>query len=189
MRKTLIAVCGLYLIAVGSLTAQQSGTREVDNHWRDFKRKLIWKGPLAKTVLSAGFNEIRNSPHEWGRGWEGFAKRAGNSFGQRAIKASVELGVSEWTHEDLHYHRLGEGGFIRRVGHAAASTFWVRRDNGTGSTFAVGRVSGAFAAGQISRTWMPARVADFGAGMQTFGSAMALDVGFNVFREFWPRKH
>jgi len=53
----------------------------------------------------------------------------------------------------------------------------------------VGRISGAFAAGQISRTWMPPRVADFGAGMQTFGSAMGLDVGFNVFREFWPRKH
>jgi hypothetical protein len=189
MRKTLIALCGISLVVVGSLSAQQAGTPEEDNHWRDFKRKLIWKGPLVKTLVSASFNEIRDSPHEWGRGWEGFAKRAGNSFGQRAIKATVELGVSEWTHEDLHYHRLGEGGFFRRLRHAAVSTFWVRRDNGTGNTFAVGRVSGAFAAGQISRTWMPARVADFGAGMQTFGSAMGLDVGFNVFREFWPRKH
>ena len=186
MRKLAIALCGISL--VGTLCAQQSGTSEDDNHWRDFKRKLIWKGPLLKTVVSAGFNEIRNSPHEWGRGWEGFAKRAGNSFGQRAVKATVELGVSEWTHEDLHYHRLGEGSFLRRVGHATVSTFWVRRDNGDGSTVAVGRITGAFAAGQVSRTWMPSRVADFGAGMQTFGGTLGLDVGWNLFKEFWPRK-
>jgi len=56
--KTLIALWGISLVAVGSLSAQQSVAREDDNHWRDFKRKLIWKGPLAKTLLSAGFNEI-----------------------------------------------------------------------------------------------------------------------------------
>jgi len=171
------------------LSAQQWTKPEVDDHWRDFKRKLIWKGPLAKTLLSATFNEIRNSPHEWGRGADGFAKRAGNSLGQRAVKATVELGASEWTHEDLHYHRLGEGSFFRRIGHAAAGTFWVRRDNGEGSTLAVGRITGAFAAGQVSRTWMPDRVATFSAGMQTFGSTLGLDVGWNLFREFWPRKH
>ncbi|MEO8594780.1 MAG: hypothetical protein ABI759_15790 [Candidatus Solibacter sp.] len=168
----------------GPICAQQ----HEDNHLRDFKRKLIWKGPLAKTLVSATFNEIRDSPHEWGRGWEGFGKRAGNSFGQRAIKATVELGVSEWTHEDLHYRRLGEGPIFRRIRHAAVTTFWVRRDNGEGSTLAAGRISGAFAAGTISRAWMPDRVATFGAGMETFGSSLGLDVGFNLFREFWPRK-
>jgi len=71
-KKTLIALWGISLVAVGSLSAQQSVAREDDNHWRDFKRKLIWKGPLTKTLVSAGFNEIRNSPHEWGRSWEGF---------------------------------------------------------------------------------------------------------------------
>jgi hypothetical protein len=189
MKKTLITLCGLSLIAFGSLSAQQPAAPEDDNHWRDFKRKLIWKGPLAKTLLSASFNEIRDSPHEWGRNWQGFAKRAGNSFGQRAVKATVELGVSEWTHEDLHYQRLGEGGFFRRVSHAAVSTFRVRRDNGAdGYTLAAGRIAGAFAAGQVSRTWMPTRVATFNAGLQTFGSTLALDVGVHIFTEFWPRK-
>jgi len=181
MRKTLAA---LMVLLAAPLCAQNLE----DNHFRDFKRKLIWKGPLLKTAVSAAFNEIRNSPHEWGRGWEGFGKRAGNSFGQRIIKASVELGVSEWTHEDLHYHRLGDGGFFKRVGHATLSTFWVPRDNGNGSTLAVGRISGAFAAGQISRTWMPDRVATFGAGVQTWGSSLGLDVGLNLVKEFWPRR-
>jgi len=180
-----VSIIGLFLLS-GSASAQ---TGEDANHLQNFRDKLIWKGPLIKTGISAVFNEIRDTPHEWGRGADGFAKRAGNSFGQRAIKATVELGVSEWTHEDLHYHRLGEGGIFGRVKHVAVTTFWVPRDNGTGNTLAVGRITGAFAAAEISRTWMPSRVATFGAGMQTFGISMGLDAGFNLVREFWPRKH
>ena len=72
--------------------------------------------------------------------------------------------------------------------HAAVGTFWVPRDNGPGHTLAVGRITGAFAAGQVSRIWMPSRVATFGAGMRSSGGTLGLDVGVNLFREFWPRK-
>jgi hypothetical protein len=181
MRKLFVAVCGVCLMA-GSACAQN------DNHLRDFRDKLIWKGPLMKTAFSALFNEAINSPTEWGRGIEGFGKRAGNSFGQRAVKATVELGVSEWTHEDLHFHRLGAGSVWTRVKHVMLGTFWVARDNGDGHTLAVGRITGAIAAGQVSRLWMPARLANFGAGIRTSGGTLGLDVGTDLFREFWPRK-
>jgi hypothetical protein len=184
MRKLFVAVCGGVLL-VGSASAQT----DTDNHLRDFRRKLIWKAPLIKTAFSALFNEARNSPHEWGRGVDGFGKRVASSFGQRAVKATVELGVSSWTHEDLHYKRMGPGGFWSRIKHAAVTTYWVPRDNGQGQTVAIGRITGSFAAGMVSRTWMPSRVATFGAGMQSFGGSIGLDVGVNIFREFWPRKH
>ena len=183
MRKLFVAICGASLMA-GSVCAQ-----DADHHLRDFRDKLIWKGPLMKTAISALFNEAINSPTEWGRGSKGFAKRAGNSFGQRVVKASVELGVSEWTHEDLHFRRLGEGSVWARAKHAMRGTFWVPRDNGTGhNTLAAGRITGAFAAGQVSRIWMPDRVANFGSGMLTTGGTLGLDVGTDLVREFWPRK-
>jgi hypothetical protein len=181
MRKLFVAMCGVALMA-GLACAQD------DNHLRDFRDKLIWKGPLMKTAFSALFTEAINSPTEWGRGIEGFGKRAGNSFGQRAVKATVELGVSEWTHEELHFRRLGEGSAWTRVKHVMLGTFWVRRDNGPGHTLAAGRIVGAVAAGQMSRLWMPARLANFGAGMRTSGGTLGLDVGTDLFREFWPRK-
>jgi hypothetical protein len=181
MRRLFTALCGVALMA-GLACAQD------DNHLRDFRDKLIWKGPLMKTAFSALFNEAINSPTEWGRGIEGFGKRAGNSFGQRAAKATVELAVSEWTHEDLHFRRLGEGTVWTRVKHVMLGTFWVQRDNGPGHTLAAGRITGAFAAGQLSRTWMPARLANFGAGVRTSGGTLGLDVGADLFREFWPRK-
>jgi hypothetical protein len=162
---------------------------QTHSHLQDFKRKLIWKGPLAKTAVSALFNEVRNSPHEWGRGVDGFAKRAGSSFGQRAVKASVELGVSEWTHEDLHYHRLGTGSFFTRLKHAVVTTYWVPRDNGPGNTIAVGRIAGSFLSPQVARLWMPDRVATGGAALQSTAATIGLDAGINVLYEFWRRPH
>src|SRR5450756_3053976 len=127
MRRLFVVVCGVSLMAV-SACAQEA------DHLREFRDKLIWKGPLMKTAFSALFNEAINSPTEWGRGIEGFGKRAGNSFGQRAVKASVELAFSPLTHEDLRFHRLGEGSVWTRVKHVMLGTFWVRRDDGEGHT-------------------------------------------------------
>ena len=181
MRKLLVAMCGVTIMA-GSAGAQD------DNHLRDFRDKLIWKGPLMKTAFSALFDEAINSPTEWGRGIDGFGKRVANSFGQRAIKASVELAFSPLTHEDLHFRRSGEGSVWQRVKHVAVGTFWVPRDNGPGHTLAAGRITGVLAARQLSRLWMPARVAGFGTCVRNSGGSLGVDVGLDLVREFWPRK-
>ena len=182
MRRLFVAACAVSLM-LGSACAQDA------DHLRDFRDKLIWKGPLMKTAFAALFNEAINSPTEWGRGPSGFAKRAGNSFGQRTVKASLELALSPLTHEDLHFRRYGEGSVWTRVKHTMLGTFWVERDDGApGHTLAAGRITGAFAAGQASRIWMPARVANFGAGARTGAAWLGLDVATDLVREFWPRK-
>src|ERR1035438_1910099 len=121
MRKLFVAACAVSQM-LGSACAQDA------DHFKDFRDKLIWKAPLVKTAIAALFNEAINSPTEWGRGPGGFARRAGNSFAQRTVKASVELAVSPLTHEDLHFQRLGEGTVMVRLKHAVLGTFWVRRD-------------------------------------------------------------
>lgn len=174
----------VFLLSVLSLSAQQT-----HSHLNDFKRRLIGRDALIKLTVTTLFNEARNSPHEWGRGIDGFGMRAGSAFGRRAVKASVELGVSEWTHEDLHYRRLGAGSFITRIKHAVATTYWVPHDNGPGYTLAAGRIAGTFAEAQVARLWMPSRVNTMGAAMQSTAGAAGLDVGVNIFREFWPHAH
>ena len=181
MRKLFVAACAVSLM-LGSACAQDA------DHLKDFRDKLIWKTPMVKTAIAALFNEAINSPTEWGRGADGFAKRAANSFGQRTVKASVELAFSPLTHEDMHFQRLGEGGVLVRARHAILGALWVPRDDGPGHTLAAGRITGAFAAGQVSRIWMPARVANFGAGARTGAGWLGLDIGTDLVREFWPRK-
>ena len=180
MRSPLIAFYGLSLLA-GSALAQET------QHLRDFKNQLIGKRPLAETVASALAGVAFDTPKEWGPGIEGFGKRAGSSFGKRAVKASVELGVSEWTHESLHYRRLGTGSVLERLEHAVVTTYWVPRDDGRGHTLAVGRIAGSVIAPEVARLWMPDRVANFQGATRSTCWSMGLDVGVNVFCEFWHR--
>ena len=171
------------------LISVQAGAQQ-HIHKRELKHKFMFKGALIKTGVSALWGEARNSPHEWGRTWSGLAKRAGSSYAQRAVKGVVEFSISSaWTHEDLRYHKSNLQGRWPRIKFAVVRSFWVPRDVGDGHTFAVGRVVGAFAAGQVSRTWMPSRVATFGAGVSSGGLSIGLDVGLNVVREFWPKRH
>jgi len=159
-----------------------------DNHLRDFRYKLIGTGPLIGTVVGTLSTEFFNVPREWRRGYGGLGKRAGNLFAQSAVQATVELGASYWTHEDLHFRRCGAGSAWARVKRVVAGDFRVRRDDGPGHTLAVGRIAGAFAAGQMSRLWMPDRVAGFRSGLGTSGATLGLKVGSDLLREFRPRK-
>jgi hypothetical protein len=179
--KLLIVLCGAGLMA-GSAGAQD------DNHFRDFRKKLIGVQPLIDVTIGALITEGFNRPYEWGRGLDGFGKRVGNLLGQNVVQAGVELGAATWTHEDLRFRRSGEGGFWKRMKHAIGGPFWVRRDNGPGHTLAVGRIAGAFVSGQVARLWMPPRLSTFGSGLETFGGDLGLNLADSLVREFWPRK-
>ena len=53
MRKLIVAMCGVSLMAVPACAQDP-------DHFRDFRDKLIWQGPLMKTAFSALFNEAIN---------------------------------------------------------------------------------------------------------------------------------
>ena len=179
---TRTATVMLLLLGVTPIGAQEH------IHKREFKQKLLSKGSWIKTGATVAWEHIRNSPHEWGRTAGGLAKRAGSSVGQRAIKGVTEYTVASlWTHEDTRYRRSGLDGTWPRFRYAVVGTFWVPRDVPGGNTFAFGRVTGAVVAGQVSRAWLPQRIATFGAGMSSAGLSVGFDVGMNVLREFWPR--
>src|SRR5690242_19404707 len=73
-------------------------------HKAELKRKLFSKSSWLKVVVGAGWSQAFNSPHEWGRTGEGFAKRLGSAAGGRVVKGVVEYSVAaSWTHEDLRY--------------------------------------------------------------------------------------
>jgi hypothetical protein len=154
---------------------------------RVFRHNVIGKRAIAGSVAKAGVGTLRNSPHQWGRGPGGFAKRVGSNFAQHAVKETIQGGVAAAHHENLHYQRSNLNGKWPRVKYAVKSTFIVPRTNKPGKTVALGRVSGNMGAGMISQAWLPA--AGVAAGLASGGIGLGADVGANVAREFWPRKH
>ncbi|HLK64621.1 MAG TPA: hypothetical protein VKU19_14350 [Bryobacteraceae bacterium] len=152
---------------------------------KDLRHRIVNKQAVGGSVARAGIGTAINSPHQWGRGPDGFAKRLGSSFGKHVIKETVQAGVAAAHHENLRYQPSHLNGTWPRVKYAVKSTFVVPRTNKAGKTVALGRVSGNMAAGMASQLWMPA--ASVGAGVATGGVGLAADVGVNVTREFWPR--
>lgn len=153
----------------------------------EYRHRAVGKAAIAGAGVKAGVNTLRNSPHEWGRGPAGFAKRVGSSMGQHVVKETIQFGVAAAHHENLHYQRSNLRGKWPRLKYAAKSTFIVPRTNKPGKTVALGRVSGNLGAGMVSRAWMPASAAGVGAGLASGGIGLGADVGANVAREFWPR--
>lgn len=184
MQKTLTILCATILIGAGASAAVRGNPR-----LREYRHRTIGKSALARSAAHAGLGQLRNSPHEWGQGPGGFAKRFGSGLGQHVAKETIQLGVGAWHHENLHYQRSNLQGKWPRVQYAIKSTFVVPRTNRPGKTVALGRVSGNLGAGVISRAWQPASTAGIGAGLASGGIGLGAEVGTNVAREFWPRKH
>jgi hypothetical protein len=179
------ALLALVLMATcaGAVAPKRSQVREL-RHNVAGKRALIGAG------ANAAIGTARNHPHEWGRGPAGAVKRFGSNLGQHALKEGIQFGVAAAHHENLHYQRSNKHGTLPRMGYALKSTFIVPKTNKPGKkTVAMGRVAGNMGAGVISRAWQPASTAGLGAGLATGGIGLGADVGANMAREFWPRKH
>ena len=148
-----------------------------------FGKKAI--APVASGVIG---REIINSPHQWGRGASGFAKRAGTSFGTNVIKNSIQYPIAAVRHEDLHYYRSDKKGFFPRLNHALVSTVVTRKTTNGKKTAATGRIAGSVGSGIIASSWAPAGFSVAG-GAATGGISLGVAAGTNVAREFWPRRH
>jgi hypothetical protein len=178
MRKTLGLMCILILTTAAAVPNAKRYAKHVVN-----------REAVGRSAASATWGQLRNSPHEWGRGPAGFGKRFASGLGRHAVKATIQAGVGAIHHEDLHYHRSNLQGTGPRLKYAVKSTFWVPRTNKRGHTVAAGRISGNMGAGLISRAWQPASTAGIGAGLASGGIGIGAEVGANVAREFWPRHH
>src|SRR5262245_19131867 len=94
---------------------------------KEYKRRILNKNSAARAVGGATLGEIRNAPHEWGRGWSGFGKRLASAFGTHAVKTGIRVTVARIRHEELDYQRSGKEGFGPRLKHALVSTVVTRK--------------------------------------------------------------
>lgn len=140
----------------------------------------------AKTGTSAAIQQLRNSPHEWGGGITGFGRRLASAFGTHVVKNTIEFGVASIRHEELGYRPSEKTGFGPRLKYALLSTVVTHKTTTGKPTAAVGRISGAFGSGLVSRLWQPARLRTIGSGVASGGIVLGVDAGTHVAREFWP---
>lgn len=155
------------------------------------KFHLFWKSatdPYAFFVAGfvAGYGQANNSNPGYGQGAEGYFKRFGAAYADAFdgnLWGNAILPV--WWREDPRYFRKGTGSVKSRMLHAAISTVWCRRDDGTwGPNYS--NVVGNMVGGAISNLYYPK--ADRGPEL-VFGNALTVTaegaIGAQLV-EFWP---
>jgi hypothetical protein len=156
------------------------------------KEKLVFYldasfGPvgLVGSGLSAGINQWRDYPREWGQGAEGYGRRFASSLGQSAVKNSIRFVTATALHEDPRYFASDRRDFSHRVGHAIASVFVTRTDRG-GRRFNAAGLAGTVGSEFISNQWYPRCIGTTNDALRGTAITLGLDAARNLAREFWP---
>jgi hypothetical protein len=135
--------------------------------------------------LGVGYEQLDHTPREWGQGVEGYARRYASTLGSALIEETMSGGLESVLHEDPRYFPLDGPSKKARLWNALKQTFVTRTDAGN-STFAYGHVGSAFAAGQITRLWMPGSSNSAADGVRTTGISLGVDAAIYLLYEFVP---
>jgi hypothetical protein len=138
---------------------------------------------LGRTAVSAGVDQWRDSPEEWGQGMKGYGKRYASGLGRNAIQQTVAYGLDEAFQLDSAFYRSKREGFFPRLKDALLQSVTSRTRSGKRVPAAprfVGAYTGAIVAAE---TWYPERYT-YKDGLRSGSMTLLTGIGVNVFREF-----
>lgn len=138
-------------------------------------------------VLGAAVTQwVTDSPPEWGQGFAGYGRRVLGGFSRQALANTVGLGVMLVDSEDPRHYPTGRHGVWKRGLYAAREAV-ISRNARTGRLMpAYSRIAGDYAAGFVSNAWYPARSSNLSSAMYRGSTALASDILWQEFKEFWP---
>jgi hypothetical protein len=147
--------------------------------------------PLALTgpIGGAAFTQwTTGNPPQWGQGFPGYGRRLLSGYSRQVIANTIALGVAFAANEDPRRRPTGENGVWKRGLYAARGAFVSHTASG-GLMPAYSRIAGAYAAGFVSDAWYPAPYSNFHSALYRGSTALASDIVWQEFKEFWPDVH
>jgi hypothetical protein len=135
--------------------------------------------------LSAAIGQGEDSPHEWGQGFEGFARRYGSAFGGNFSRQSFAWLLESAFREDPRYFPSEDRSMKQRALNALKQVIICKQDDGRAS-FAYARVFSDFGSAQLVNVWQPRSTGTVGDGFERGLIGLAADAGYNLMQEFIP---
>ncbi len=155
--------------------------------------KYIWStfGPpgIVEAAIGAAIGQWQNTPEEWGRGQNAYAKRLATEYAESAIGSSTKYALARLRDEDPGFRRCECTGFRRRTLHAIISPFVAYRFADGEMQFSGARIAGSAMSTVISaNTWKPEPQS---AGEQAahIGTDLLSAMAENFLREFVFHHH
>lgn len=139
-------------------------------------------GPIAGAALTQW---VTGNPPEWGQGFQGYGRRLLAGYSRQVVANTVGLGVGFAVHVDPRHYPTGEHGILKRGLYAARDAFVSHNESG-GLMPAYSRIAGVYAAGFVSNAWYPASSSNVPSALYRGSTALASDIVWQEFKEFWP---
>lgn len=138
---------------------------------------------IARQVAGAGISTWRNSPEEWGNGWEGFGRRVASNFGKNVIKQTTIFGLDETLNLDSGYYRSRKRDFGSKVTNALISPLTARTESGRRAV-GIPRIVGTYASSIIAaEAWYPSRYS-WKDSVKNGTISLGFNAAFNLVKEF-----
>lgn len=153
VRIVLAAALGALILGTPNAHAQarvgsDSATR-LDRFGRDFAYGT------AEGLAFSGLDQLRTDPVEWGKGWQGYEKRAASNLGEFYIQEVVTEGLAAIMNRPLDYKPCKCREFGDRLVAAVRGAVTDQMPDGS-HALAIPRLVGAFAGSFAQATWRPA---------------------------------
>ena len=140
------------------------------------------------TVLGLAWGEVdqlRNDPPKWGKGVEGYRRRAASDVGEFLIQEGATEALAALLKRPLDYAPCHCRGIGNRLRWALAASVTDPMPNGS-HPVAVPRIAGAYAGSFAQASWRPATSDRTRTALINGTVSLLIGAGINVFQE-WRR--
>lgn len=141
---------------------------------------------LVESCLGAAISQAADSPHGYGQGAEGYAKRFGSSVASGA--SSNFFGtflLASALHQDPRFFPERDPTFGRSVKYSVQRLFVTRNDEGRDVANWSGLMGPLLSEGLANAYW-PEQERTASQTFQRYGIDLGVRLGENVLREYWP---
>jgi hypothetical protein len=160
--------------------AQVRVGRDSSTRLNRFGRDLIYGTGMG--LLFAEVDHLRHEPPEWGKGWEGYRKRAASDIGEFVIQEGTTEALAAALHHPLDYERCPCRGAWNRVRWALWGSVTDPMPDGR-HPIAVPRIVGAYVGSFAQATWLPSDVNRARTALVNGTVSLLIGVGINLFQE------
>lgn len=148
------------------------------------RQTFLTAGSYAARAFSAGIDQARGAPHEWGGGFAGYGRRYAARYGQFVVQNSVVAGGNALLGLEPRYDFCRCNGFWPRTRHAVSRNFLAYNHTERELRPQFPMYAGAFAAGVLYNTWLPGQHNIWAGGAYGMLSQAGIGCGYNFASEF-----
>ena len=173
-------IIGPYIPAQGKLEPLSNSHREQIY----VRQTFLTAGSYVARAFSAGLDQARGEPHAWGGGFAGYGRRYAARYGQFVIQNSVFAGGNALLGLEPRYDFCRCEGFWPRTRHAISRNFVAYNRSERELRPQIPMYAGAFTAGLLYDTWLPALHNPWAGGAYSVLSQAGIGSGYNFVSEF-----